>query len=65
MENIYLLVWLNMPLLRAGYFKSEDEAWGWVERFDSDRKYGYEVIVIDRAGDEMSPRNYKNYSYQS
>lgn len=65
--NIYLLDYLNMIMLRFGWFQSEDEAWEWVNTNDPERRDYYKVVVLDKAQADgtMSNRKYTRYVYQS
>ena len=66
---IYMLDYLNMLFIRAGFFESEGAARSWVRENDPDRYSSYKVVEIPKArpdGDLVIPQGkYKNYSYQS
>jgi hypothetical protein len=64
--NIYLLDYLNMIYLKAGYFMSEEEAYDWLA-WHSGGQPGWSVVTIDRARADgvLSTRKYTRYSYQS
>lgn len=66
MENIYLIDYLGMIFLRAGYFRSEEEAQEWIDKVDSKRRGYYTVVVIDRASPDgvFSTRTYPRYAVQ-
>lgn len=66
---IYVLDYLHMLMIRAGYFDSKDEAMMWVQQNDPDRYSHYSVVEIPKArpdGDMVIPQDkYKRYGYQS
>lgn len=66
---IYLLDYLNMLYIRAGYFDNPQEAMMWVQQNDPDRYSNYSVIEIPEArsdGDMVIPiEKYRTYRNQS
>jgi hypothetical protein len=64
-EVIYLIDYLDMIYLRAGYFMSEEEAWTWIIKHAKGQP-GWSVVTIDRARTDgvLSTRTYTRYASQ-
>lgn len=67
MDNIYMLDYIGMLMLRAGYFTHGDDAMQWVKDNDPERESSYSLVLIAPARREgLTDLHYnRRYAYQS
>lgn len=63
--DIYMLDYLQMLHLRAGYFQSEEEAWAWVKQNDPEQKHYYTPVRIGAARPDTTTGIQYRYRYAS
>ena len=65
MDEIYLIDYIDMIFLRAGFFTSKEDAQAWIDRNSGGASQHYKIVTVDKAKDNrLSDRTYLRYAVQ-